>query len=284
MDVMNGFFNAAILGVVEGITEFLPISSTGHLIVTADWLGVPDTDGVFEIVIQLGAVLAVAWFYRQDLFSRLAALPKSKEAQRFWLNLMVAFLPAGVFGLTLGKLVTEHLFSPTVVATSLILGGIVLWIVEMRPQAAMATDPPTGATATLEAPRTTSLESLTVRQALVIGLAQVLALVPGVSRSGSSIVGGLLAGLDRKTATAFSFYLALPTLGGATLYSFFKNMDAIMSQGNFLALAVGTVTAFITALLCIRWLLGFVAHHDFRGFAIYRIAAGLALLAWIALR
>ncbi len=281
---MNGYLSAALLGVVEGITEFLPISSTGHLIVTADWLGIPDTNGVFEIVIQLGAVLAVAWFYRQDLLSRLVALPRSAEARRFWLNLLVAFFPAGLFGLTLGKMVTENLFSPSVVAVSLIVGGIILYLVELRPQAAAATQPPMGGNPTVEVALTTSMESMTLRQAFWIGLAQVLALVPGVSRSGSSIVGGLLAGLDRKTATAFSFYLALPTLGGATLYSFAKNFDAIASQGNFLALALGTFTAFVTAIVSIRWLLSFVSGNDFRGFAVYRIVAGLALLAWVALR
>jgi undecaprenyl-diphosphatase len=269
---MGDFIKAIILGVVEGVTEFLPISSTGHLIVASDLLRFKDVGGTFEIVIQLGAVLAVIWFYRMDLFARVRQTGGSTQARRFWLNLLIAFLPAAIIGLLFEKFITRHLFSPLVVATSLILGGIILWLVERRRKTAervRGSDHAVG------------LDGITARQALLIGIAQMTALVPGVSRSGSTIVGGLLSGLDRETATAFSFYLAIPTLGGATLYKLLKNLHQITSEGASTNLAIGTVVAFITAWIAIGWLLRYVAHHDFRSFAVYRILAGMAVIVWL---
>jgi undecaprenyl-diphosphatase len=272
---VSNLLNAIILGVVEGITEFLRISSTGHLIVASDLLRFKDAGGTFEIVIQLGAVLAVVWFYRTDLIERVCKTAASRQTRRFWLNLFVAFLPAAITGLAFEKFITEQLFSPLTVAASLIIGGIILWLVERRRE--ITESVPTSG-------HTIQLDRVTTRQALLIGFTQITALVPGVSRSGSSIVGGLLSGLDRETATAFSFYLAIPTLGGATLYKLLKNLHQIASQGAALNLAIGTTVAFITAWLAIGWLLRYVAHHDFRSFAVYRILAGLLIIAWVSLR
>jgi undecaprenyl-diphosphatase len=255
-----------VLGVVEGLTEFLPISSTGHLIVTTELLGQESANGVAEIVIQFGAVLAVLWFYRGDLTARVRALTSDDRQLGFWRNLVVAAVPAAILGFAFGDLITSYLFSPAVVAAAMIGGGVVLWLVERSK--------PYGD----EASRVTSLDRVSVRQALVIGVIQLAALVPGTSRSASSIVGGLLVGLDRPTATAFSFYLAIPTLGGATLYSLVKNIDTLQARGDLVALATGTLAAFVTAAFAIRWMLGYVAHHDFRVFAAYRIVAGLLIL------
>jgi undecaprenyl-diphosphatase len=227
-------------------------------------------------------VLAVAWFYRHDLFARLAALPSSRPARRFWLNLLLAFLPAGLLGFLLGDRIKEALFRPAVVAVSLIVGGVVLWLVErrLRAKGSPEVELGPGGLRDLDGPGPRGLDAVTPRQALLVGLAQITALVPGVSRSGSSIVGGLLAGLDRETATAFSFYLALPTLGGATLYDLLRNLGEIAARGEGLRFAVGTVVAFFTALAAVGWLLRFVARNDFRGFAVYRVLAGLAILAF----
>ena len=264
--VIDEILRMIILGVVEGVTEFLPISSTGHLIVTSRLLGEASVNGVDEIVIQLGAVLAVLWFYRRDLWSRIVDLRSPDRDLTFWRNLAVAAVPAAVLGFALGDFITTHLFSPTVVALAMIGGGVVLWLVErFKPYGD-------------DASRVTSLDRVSVRQALIIGGVQLAALVPGTSRSASSIVGGLLVGLDRPTATAFSFYLAIPTLGGATLYSLVKNLGTLTARGELLALAIGTLAAFVTAAAAIRWMLGYVAHHDFRIFAAYRIVAGLLIL------
>ena len=209
-----------ILGVVEGLTEFLPISSTGHLIVTTELLGQESVNGVAEIVIQLGAVVAVLWFYRGDLMARVRDLSSEDRQLGFWRNLVVAAVPAAIVGFAFGDLVTTYLFSPAVVATAMIGGGVVLWLVErIKPYGD-------------DASRVTSLDRVSMRQALTIGVIQLAALVPGTSRSASSIVGGLLVGLDRPTATAFSFYLAIPTLGGATLYSLVKNLDTLQARGG----------------------------------------------------
>lgn len=260
---MNNTVNAAVLGLVEGITEFLPVSSTGHLIVAADLLNVRDTGGTFEIVIQLGAVLAVIVYYARDLLSQAQALPQRPEVRRLWLGIALAFLPAALLGFLFSDMITRYLFSPITVAISLIVGGAVLWVIEGRTFPA----------------QTTALTSVSPRQALLVGCAQCLALVPGVSRSASSIIGGLLTGLDRPTATAFSFYLSIPTLGLATLYALMKGRDAL--GGTHVApLLVGLGVSFVTALLAIGWLLQYVSRHDFRGFAVYRILAGIAILGW----
>ncbi|MCD0160932.1 undecaprenyl-diphosphate phosphatase [Deinococcus sp. 6YEL10] len=260
---MNNTVNAALLGLVEGITEFLPVSSTGHLIVAADLLNVRDTGGTFEIVIQLGAVLAVIVYYARDLLGQARALPERPEVRALWLGVVLAFLPAALLGFLFSDAITRYLFSPITVALSLIVGGAVLWVIEGRTFTA----------------RTTALTQVNTRQALIVGCAQCLALVPGVSRSASSIIGGLLTGLDRPTATAFSFYLSIPTLGLATLYALIKGREALDGT-QFGPLLVGLAVSFVTALLAIGWLLRYVSRHDFRGFAVYRILAGFAILGW----
>ena len=262
---MSEWLKVVVLGIVEGLSEFLPISSTGHLLIAADLLRFQQSiGGTFEIFIQFGAVLAVLGFYVRDLLAQARALPHDAATRRFWLGIVVAFVPAALTGVLLRDWIKTVLFaSPGVVAWALILGGIVLIVVEWLPQR----------------PATTSgITRITLRQALGIGLAQVLALVPGVSRSGASIVGGMLAGLDRQTATTFSFYLAIPTLGAATL------LDLVSSIGRLAPdelgeLLLGTIVSMVVAWASIGWLLRYVAGHTFVAFGVYRIVVGLAILA-----
>lgn len=261
---MSELWKVIVLGIVEGITEFLPISSTGHLIVASDLLKFSGSlGGTFEIFIQLGAILAVVVFYARDLLAQIRAVRRDAQVQRFWLHILVAFLPAAVLGLLIHDWVKAVLFSPLIVALTLVLGGIVFLVVE-RQDHARGTD---------------DLLAVSRRQALGIGLAQVLALIPGTSRSGASIMGGLLGGLDRRTATAFSFYLAIPTLGGATVFDLLTSLDQV-GPGDVLNLVVGTAVSFVVALLAIAWLLRYVSSHDFCLFGVYRIIAGLVVLAW----
>jgi undecaprenyl-diphosphatase len=255
---------AIILGIVEGITEFLPISSTGHLIIVSDLLNFQGSlDGTFEIFIQFGAVLAVVWFYRQDLWGQVRTVRRERSVQRLWLNVFIAFVPAAAIGFVIHDWIKEVLFSPIVVAVAMIVGGVVLLLVDRRQHAG----------------HTVSLYDVTPRQALTVGLAQVFALIPGTSRSATSIIGGLLGGLDRQTATAFSFYLAIPTLGLATMFDLATNVSGISGQ-EALLLIVGTVAAFVAALLAVGWLLRYLARHNFVVFGVYRIVAGLVVLAW----
>lgn len=255
-----------VLGIIEGITEFLPISSTGHLIVASELLGLDSVGSAAEIVIQLGAVLAVVWFYRADLVARVLDLRGPDRDLGFWVRLAVAAVPAAVIGALLSDLITGALFNPTVVATALIVGGVVLWLVDRHVPERTGDD------------ATASIDRMSVGQALAIGSIQLIAFIPGASRSAASIVGGLLVGLDRRTATAFSFYLAIPTLGGATLYALAKNLGSLLEGGGLVPLIAGIVTAFVTALIAIRWLLRYVAHHDFRPFALYRVVLGIVIL------
>ncbi len=253
-----------VLGIVEGITEFLPISSTGHLIVFADFLNFEGSiGGTFEIFIQLGAVLAVVWYYRRDLWQQARAVPSDRTVRRFWLNIVIAFLPAALVGLVLHDWIKARLFQSTVVAAAMIVGGVILLLVDRREHSV----------------RTVSLYDMSPKQALGVGLAQILALIPGASRSASSIIGGLLSGLDRPTATAFSFYLAIPTLGLATVFELIKSLDQI-TAGDLLNLALGTAVSFVVSLVVIGWLLRYVANHNFKPFAVYRIVAGLLVLVW----
>jgi len=259
---------AIVLGLVEGITEFLPISSTGHLILVADLLRFHNQAApTFEIVIQLGAVLAIVWFYRRDLWAQLCALPSDPSAQRLWFNILLAFLPVGGVGLALHTWIKAALFSPGVVAISLIVGGAALVWIERKPRDAQIH----------------SLHGIGWRQATAIGLTQVAALIPGVSRSAASIIGGLLVGLDRETATVFSFYLALPTLGLATVFDLLASLDRL-AVNDVLLMVVGLAVSFVTAFLVVGWLLRYVANHDLRLFGYYRVAAGLATLLWMWLR
>jgi undecaprenyl-diphosphatase len=261
------WWQVVFLGIVEGITEFLPISSTGHLLVTADLIGFQHSiGGTFEIFIQLGAVLAVVGFYARDLLWQARALPHDRGVQRFWVGVLVAFLPAAIIGLGLRGFIKTVLFeSPVVIAWALIAGGMVLAVIEQL----------------LHRPRVTSIDRIHLPEALAIGLAQATALIPGVSRSGATMVGGVFAGLDRMTATTFSFYLAIPTLGIATLVDLLGNLNTltISDAGRLL---LGLLVSFVVAWVCIGWLLRFVGGHSFVVFGIYRIAAGIAILALAA--
>lgn len=256
------------LGIVEGLTEFLPISSTAHLLISARLLGFRENiGGTFEVFIQLGAVLAVLGFYARDLLAQARALPTNAAARRFWVNIVVAFLPAAVIGVTLREWIKQVLFdSPSVIAWSLIVGGVIFILLERR----------------RSVPSTTrSTEAISLRQALMIGIAQVFALIPGVSRSGASIVGAMLSGLDRPTATTFSFYLAIPTLGAATIVDLLASVGKLTSA-DIGRLTLGTLVAMVVAWFSIGWLLRYVARHNFVVFGIYRIAAGILILGLIA--
>jgi len=259
------WMKALLLGVVEGATEFLPVSSTGHLIVAADWLNYPlDQRATFEIFIQLGAILAVYWHYRRDLLSLAQRATGDSAARALVGKVFLAFLPAAAVGFLVHHWIEDHLFSVHAVALALIVGGVAIWLIESR-------RPPV---------QIERLEGVRWRDALWIGIAQVASLFPGVSRAAATIMGGLLCGLGRPTATQFSFYLALPTLTVASLYSLLKAAGHIGSgeAGN---LAIGFITAFVSALAVIRVFLRFVQTHDFKPFAYYRIAFGLLLL-WIS--
>jgi undecaprenyl-diphosphatase len=258
------WLKAVALGIVEGVTEFLPISSTGHLLVVSQLIHFSESmGGTFEVFIQFGAVLAVLGFYAGDLLGQARALPRDPLTRRFWLAIALAFLPAAVLGLVLRDFIKSQLFtSPAVIAWSFIIGGAVLIGVEYLPRKAV----------------THAATAVSWKQAVAIGCAQVAALVPGVSRSGATIVGGLLAGLDRPAATSFSFYLAIPTLGAATLYDLARSFRTLNS-GDFAFLLVGTIVAGLVAWLSIGWLLRYVGNHTFVPFGIYRILAGLVVLA-----
>ena len=261
---------SAVMGIVEGLTEFLPISSTGHLILAGSLLGLDDAKGkVFDIAIQTGAILAVIIVYWQRIRATVLDLPSQRQAQRFALNVLIAFIPAVVLGLLFGKAIKAHLFTPVVVASAFIVGGfIILWAEkrQARPQ---------------DAPRITDVDAMSPLDALKVGLVQCLAMIPGTSRSGATIIGGMLMGLSRQTATEFSFYLAIPTLIGAGVYSLYKER-ALLAWADAPMFAVGLLFSFISAWLCIRWLLRYIASHTFVGFAWYRIAFGIVVLftAW----
>ena len=257
---------AALMGIVEGLTEFLPISSTGHLILAGTLLDMHDDKGkVFDIAIQTGAIFAVILVYWQRLRDTVVQLPSQPQAQRFAANVAIAFFPAVVLGLLFGKAIKANLFTPSVVASSFIIGGLIILWAERR-QARSET-----------APRILSVDQMSGLDALKVGLMQCLALVPGTSRSGATIIGGMFMGLSRQVATEFSFYLAIPTLIGAGVYSLYKER-ALLSLADLPLFGVGLLFAFISAWLCIRWLLRFVASHSFTGFAWYRIAFGLLIL------
>jgi undecaprenyl-diphosphatase len=269
------FLVAIILGVIEGVTEFLPISSTGHLIVAEHLLGFKDVQDLFTVVVQVGAILAVVWFYRQDLIAKIAGLFKhDAESLNFWKLLVVATIPAGLIGLMLDKSM-QHITTPGVVAAMLIVGGVVLWVVDRKP----VTRPRRGSTV-IDHP---DFDTISTKKALLIGLGQSVAILPGVSRSGATIVTGLATGLSRTTATAFSFYLSIPVLVLASGLKLVKHGDQLHQlPGGGAALIVGMVSAFVTALLSISWLLRYVAGHNFRIFAYYRIALGLIILLLLA--
>ncbi|MEO7909733.1 MAG: undecaprenyl-diphosphate phosphatase [Roseiflexaceae bacterium] len=257
-----------ILGIVEVLTEFLPISSTAHLLIVGDLLGFQNNiGGTFEIFIQLGAILAVVAYYASDLRAQARSLTTSAATRHFWLALLLAFLPAAGVGFVLRGWIKQVLFaSPSVIAWALILGGVALIVIERLPKPAITAQ---------------DVEQVSFGQALGIGVAQTLALVPGVSRSGASMVGGILGGLDRRTATAFSFYLSIPTLGAATLVDLFGSLNQI-SGSDIGRLLLGAVVSGVVAWISIGWLLRYVAGHSFVAFGIYRIVAGALILALVA--
>jgi undecaprenyl-diphosphatase len=261
---------AAIMGIVEGLTEFLPVSSTGHLILAGALLGFDDEKAkVFDIAIQTGAIFAVILVYWQKIRSTLVALPTDRQAQQFALNVLIAFVPAVVLGLLFGKAIKSHLFTPVVVATTFIIGGFIILWAEKRQQ--------TNASAV----RVNSVDEMTSMDALKVGLVQCLALVPGTSRSGATIIGGMLLGLSRKAAMDFSFFLAMPTLIGAGAYSLYKER-AVLSVADIPMFSVGLLFSFISAWICVRWLLRYISSHSFVPFAYYRIVFGVVVLitAW----
>ncbi len=256
--------NATIMGIVEGLTEFLPISSTGHLILTGALLGFDDERAkVFDIAIQSGAILAVIIVYWAKIRATIVNLHSSKRAQRFAANVFIGFLPAGIVGFTVYKAIKAYLFNPPVVAAAFIVGGfIILWVEKVAKPVVRIHD----------------IDDMSGLDAFKVGLVQCLGMIPGTSRSGATIIGGMLLGLSRKVAAEFSFFLAIPTLVGATLYSLYKER-ALLSMADLPLFGVGFFVSFVSAWLCIRWLLKFIATHDFVGFAYYRIAFGLVVLA-----
>ena len=258
---------AAVMGIVEGLTEFLPISSTGHLILAGALLGFDDDKAkVFDIAIQTGAIFAVILVYWQKIQDTVVALPTDKQARQFALNVLIAFIPAVVLGLLFGKAIKANLFTPVVVASTFIIGGFIILWAEKRHNENPAVA------------RIDSVEAMTWVDALKVGLVQTLAMIPGTSRSGATIIGGMLLGLSRKAATDFSFFLAMPTLIGAGAYSLYKER-ALLSVGDVPMFAVGLLFSFFSAWLCIRWLLRYISSHSFVPFAWYRIGFGIVVLA-----
>lgn len=257
---------AAILGVVEGLTEFLPISSTGHLILAGSLLGFSgEKEKLFDVAIQTGAMCSVIWYYRVRIAAVVAGLGTDPAARRFATAVVVAFMPAAVLGVLFGSRIKAHLFKPVPVALAFIVGGLViLWVERAHGRARRA-------------PRVDSVDALTIADALKLGIAQACALVPGTSRSGATIIGGMIFGLSRRAATEFSFFLAIPTLIGAGVYDSWKYRH-LLSADDLPLFGVGLVTAFFSALVCVHWLLRYIASHDFVAFAWYRIAFGAIVL------
>ena len=275
---MKDLIDALVLGIVEGLTEFLPVSSTGHLILTASLLDMTgETAKVFEIAIQTGAMFAVVWEYRARLGAAVAGLGDQAPAQRFVRNLLIAFVPAVVLGLAFGSTIKAHLFRPVPVALAFIVGGLIILWVERRHHAAFGERDLEGR----RLARVETVDDMSALNALKVGLMQCAALIPGTSRSGATIIGSMLFGFSRKAATEFSFFLGIPTLMGAGAYSLYKQRHAL-SLADLPMFAVGLAFAFLSALLCIRWLIRYVSSHDFRVFAWYRIAFGAVVLltAW----
>ncbi len=254
---------ALILGVVEGLTEFLPVSSTGHLIVVGSLLDWNDERGkLFEIVIQLAAILAVCWEYRQRLWTVVATLPGDAKSRRFAINIVVAFLPAAVIGVVFASTIKRYLFAAVPVATAFIVGGIViLWIESIK-----------------RTERVPTVDGIKPADAIWVGFAQALAMIPGTSRSGATIMGGLLRGLSRRAATEFSFFLAIPTMFAATAYELFKARNSL-NMDDLAVIGVGSVASFVSAAFAVRALIRYVSGHDFKVFAWYRIAFGFLILA-----
>ncbi|MGJ0516129.1 MAG: undecaprenyl-diphosphate phosphatase [Methylomicrobium sp.] len=262
MTDLHVLLDALILGIIEGLTEFLPVSSTGHLILAGQLLGFNDEKGkVFEIAIQFAAILAVVWEYRQRLWHTLVSIKSETVSQRLAINMIVAFLPAAILGFLFLKQIKAYLFNPTVVASAFIIGGFLILWAERREHRVHAE----------------TIDDMTWRDALKVGFAQAVAMIPGTSRSGATIIGGLFFGLSRRAATEFSFFLAIPTMFAATFYDVYKHRD-LFSASDLDLFAVGGVVSFISAFLAVRGLLRFISRHDFSVFAYYRIAFGVLVL------
>ncbi|MWV13547.1 undecaprenyl-diphosphate phosphatase [Pseudomonas sp. R-28-1W-6] len=259
-------FQALILGIVEGLTEFLPISSTGHQIIVADLIGFGgDRAKAFNIIIQLGAILAVVWEYRRKILEVVFNVPKQAQAQRFTANLLIAFMPAVVLGVAFSDQIHHYLFNPITVAAALVVGGVIILWAEQRQHEVTVEE----------------VDDMTWKEALKIGCAQCLAMIPGTSRSASTIIGGLLFGLSRRAATEFSFFLAMPTMVGAAVYSGYKYRE-LFQPGDLPVFALGFVVSFVFAMIAVRALLKFIANHSYAVFAWYRIGFGLLILAtWL---
>ena len=259
---------ALLLGVVEGLTEFLPVSSTGHLILVVDLIGFHGPPGqVFEVVIQLGAIGAVCWEYFGRFARAAAGLLDDPDQFRFVRNILLAFLPTVVIGALAYSFIKAYLFDPWVVVTTLVLGGLAILVIERH----------------LPAPRYHAVEKMPASTALAVGLCQVVSMIPGVSRAGATIMGGLMLGIDRRTATEFSFFLAVPTMLAASIFDLYKNWARIDAD-NLLVIAIGFAAAFVSALIVVRWLIGFVSRHGFGPFAWYRIAVGIVMATLLFVR
>jgi undecaprenyl-diphosphatase len=263
MDLFS-FLNSVLMGLVEGLTEFIPVSSTGHLIIAGDLLRLTSESAkTFEVFIQLGAIMAVCWFYRAKLLQVVRGLGTDPLARRFIMNLIIGVIPAAVLGLTLHKLIKQHLFQPFTVAIALIVGGIIMLLIERYARR----------------PQIDSVDQIRWPDALKLGLAQAVALFPGISRSGATIMGGLVFGLSRQVATEFSFFLAIPTMLMATSYDLLKALPHLQAS-DLQFFAIGFVVAFLSALAAVKGLLLYVANHNFRWFAYYRIVFGALVLAY----
>jgi undecaprenyl-diphosphatase len=262
---------ALVLGVVEGLTEFLPVSSTGHLVLAVDLLGLSGDNKmkIFEIVIQPGAILAVCWEYRQRLIDTFSGITHDPIAQRFAINVVIAFLPLALVGLKFHKEIEAVLFKPIPIAIAFILGGIIILFAERWYKARAANG---------LKPRIETIDQMTWKDALKVGVAQIAALIPGTSRSGATIIGGMFFGLSRKCATEFTFFLAIPTLVGATVYSLWKARSLLVAS-DIPMFSVGFIASFISAFVVVRWFIRYVSTHDFTIFAWYRIAFGIVVLA-----
>jgi len=278
-------FKAGFLGLIEGLTEFIPVSSTAHLLLIGDWIAFSSDEAkVFEVVIQLGSIFAVMWIFRARIAQLIAGTLRRERTQvLFARNLVLAFLPAAVIGaLTISyiKMLFAH---PGVFVCTLIAGGLVMLWVERKPQYAKGERSTQDDSVTSQHATAHALEDITCRQALIVGFAQCLAMVPGTSRSGATIISGMLAGVQRKTATEFSFFLAMPTMLAATAYDLYKHGN-LLSASQGAAIVVGFIAAFLSALVVVRAVLRFVSRRTYRPFAWYRIALGLIVLVWLMLR
>lgn len=258
-------FKALVMGIVEGVTEFLPISSTGHLILAGSLLDFTGEKAkVFEIAIQSGAMFSVCWVYREKIISVTKGFFTNERDRKFVINLIIAFLPAALLGISFNKIIKAYLFSPVPVAAAFIIGGLIIVAVERKNERNPVS-------------KIESVDEMSMLDAFKVGCAQAFALIPGTSRSGATIIGGMISGLSRKVATEFSFFLAIPTLFGATVYSIYKER-ALLSASDLPMFSVGAVAAFISAFICVRWLLRYISSHNFIPFAWYRIGFGIFVL------